>query len=84
MQNKSFQLSFDKEMIGMSATFSNLTKLVSNSAKFAETEWAQQLLKAQKFDSTEKTTKSEKFVDNRFVSKTLALSQRPVVKDITF
>ena len=48
VQNKFAQLSFDKEMIGMSATFSNPTKQVSNSATFAETEWAQQLFKAQK------------------------------------
>ena len=44
VQKKFSQLSFDKEIIGMSATFLNLTKLVSNSAKFAETKWAQQLL----------------------------------------
>ena len=45
VQNKFAQLSFDKDMMGMSATFSNPTKLVSNSAKFAETEWAQHCLR---------------------------------------
>ena len=82
-KRKFAQLSFDKEIMGMSATFLNLTKLLFNSPKFSETEWAQQLLKAQKFDSMKRTTNSKKFADNRPVSKTFALSQRLVVKSET-
>ena len=63
-KRKFVQQSFDKEIMGMSATFLNLTKLLFNSPKFAEIEWAQQLLKAQKFDSMERTTNSKKFADN--------------------
>ena len=83
VQEKFAQLSFDKKMIGMSATFSNLTKLVSNSAKFAKTEWAQQLFRAQKVDSMERNTKFKKFLNNRLPSKTFALFRRPVLKDET-
>ena len=47
MQERFAEISFKKEIAGESATFLDLVDLVSRAARFSETEWAQQLFRAQ-------------------------------------
>ena len=81
MQEKFAELSFSREVAGLSTTFSDLTSIVFNSAKFSETEWAQQVYKAQASNNNKAGSRHKRINDQKPASKTFVVSQQVVEKD---